>query len=254
MQLIYRDFYILKNRILTYVINYCIIFPLVTILGFGYIQSGVFFKSPYAQASLILMIGSFVFTTTSMCFSFISPFIYDVEGNRFIDYQLTLLPAPLLVLEIIVFAALFALITALPFFPLVRIIFPQLFSGLQNSWVALLLVLFFMCLCIASYIMLAMCLIKSSFQIRQFFVRVNLPLVILGGSWLPWYMMKQYWAPLAYIVLLNPFTYITEGIRASLFGNNSSIPWYLCILALATFTFIFTIASCHFFKRKLDPV
>ena len=250
----YRDFYILKNRIPTYAINYCIIFPLITIIGFGYIQSGVFFKSPYVPESLILMIGSFVFTITSMCFSFISPFIYDMEGNRFIDYQLTLLPAPFLVVEMIVFAALFAFFTALPFFPLVRSIFPQLFIGLQSSWLALLLILFCMCIFIASYIMLAMCLIKSSFQIRQFFVRVNLPLVILGGSWLPWYIMKQHFPPLAYIVLLNPFTYITEGIRASLFGNNSSIPWYLCLIALIAFSLSFTLASIHFFKRKLDPV
>lgn len=254
LQLLWRDFYVFRKRIGRYAINYCLIFPILNIATFGYIQPGVYFGPGHSKLSIILLLGIFTLSITSLCFTIISPFLFDVEADRYIDYQLMILPGRLLALEMILFPACVASLISLPFFPLARILLPTYFASVHPTWSALLLVLFCICLCCSAYIMAAMCVIKNSHSIRLFWLRCNWPLLALGGFWIPWATLKEFYAPLAYLCLLNPFTYITEGMRSALIGSDQFIPYQICIIALLLFFCIFTITAFYFFKRKMDHV
>jgi hypothetical protein len=254
LQLLFRDFYVFGKRLKTYGINYLVIYPALAILIFGYVQPGIIGGSSSARVSIILMVGTFALNTLSICYHLLSPFVFDVEGDRFIDYQLTLLPPRLLLFELITFPALFSFIIALPFFPFARLVLPHYFNELNTAWIGLIAMILVSSYFFASYVMLAMCVIKKSMYVRQFWIRCNWPLVILGGFWLPWMMLKKHFPLYSLIALLDPFTYITEGLRSALVGNDQFIAYPICIMTLFLFSIIFNLLSCYFFKQKLDHI
>lgn len=253
-QLLRRDFYIFGKRLKTYGLNYLVIYPLLAIFIFGYMQPGVIFGPGSAKASIILMVGTFALNSVQICFSLISPLMYDIEGDRFIDYQIMLLPPRLLFFELIAFPAIFSFIIAMPFFPLARLLLPSYFVTLNTSWFGLLLMNLICSYFFASYVMMVMCFIKRSFNVRYFWIRINWPLVVLGGFWVPWALLNSRFKIYSWIALLDPYTYITEGLRSALVGNNQFIAYPICILALIFFSVVFNILALNFFKRKLDHI
>lgn len=253
-QLLHRDFYIFGKRLKTYGINYLIIYPLLAILIFGYIQPGVIFGAGSAKASIILMVGTFALNSVQICFSLISPLIYDIEGDRFIDYQMMLLPPRLLFFELIAFPALFSFIIAMPFFPLARLLLPSYFDALNTSWVGLLIMNLVCSYFFASYVMMVMFFIKRSFNVRYFWIRINWPLVVLGGFWVPWALLNSRFKIYSWLALLDPYTYVTEGLRSALVGNTQFISYPICIASLLIFSIIFNMLGCYYFKRKLDHI
>jgi ABC-type multidrug transport system permease subunit len=254
LQLIRRDFYVFGQRLTSYGINYLIIFPVLSIVTFGYIQPGIYFGPHHTKNSIILLIGMFTINMLSLCFTLLVPFIYDLESDRFIDYQILLLPPRLLLLEMILFPALLANLIAIPFFPLARILIPHYFVGITPAWGRLFILILCTSLVFASYIMMALCLMKKSSHIRQFWLRFNWPLMVLGGFWIPWHLLHKNFSFFSIIALIDPFTYITEGLRSALLGPEQFISYPLCIIALLTFFCIFTTTAVYFFKRKLDHI
>ena len=99
-----------------------------------------------------------------------------------------------------------------------------------------------------------MCFIKRSFNVRYFWIRINWPLVVLGGFWVPWALLNSRFKLYSWLALLDPYTYITEGLRSALVGNDPFIAYPICILALIFFSGVFNILALYFFKRKLDHI
>lgn len=253
-QIIMRDFYVFGKRLANYGVNYLLIFPLLNIITFGYIQPGVYFGPGHAKTSIILLIGVFAVNLLSLCFSLLCPFLYDLEADRFIDYQICLIYPRWLLFQMILFPALVASIISLPFFPLAYAILPSYFANLNLNWLALAGITFAASLCCSAYIMMSLCIIEKSSGIRRFWLRYNWPLVVLGGLWIPWHILFNYCPALGIIALADPLTYITEGIRSALIGSDQFIHYSLCIMALLGFFCIFSLVACYFFKRKMDHI
>lgn len=253
-QLLYRDFFVFSKRIKSYGLNYLIIFPVLAIITFGYIQPGVFFGPGNAKTSIILLVGTFCINMLSFCYTLMSPFVFDLEAERFTDYQITLLPPRWLLAELILFPALLASIVSVPFFPLAYAILPHYFNELNTNWPALLMVVISAAFYCSSYIMMALCMTSKATNIRQFWLRFNWPLVVIGGLWIPWHLLEIHMPWLAKIALLDPFTYFTEGIRSSLIGSGQFINHYWCIVALLLSFCIFSMIAAFFFKKKMDHV
>ncbi len=253
-QILRRDFYIFGQRLKTYGINYLIIYPLLAILIFGYIQPGVIFGAESAKASIILMVGTFALNSVQICFSLISPMMYDIEGDRYIDYQMGLLPLRLLFFELIAFPALFSLIIAMPFFPMARVLLPAYFDTLNTCWTGLVLMNLVCSYFFASYVLMVMCFIKKSFNVRYFWIRINWPLVVLGGFWVPWTLLHSRFKLYSWLALLDPYTYITEGLRSTLVGNDQFISYKICLVVLIAFCILFNVIGLYYFKRKLDHI
>ncbi len=254
LQLLHRDFYAFSKRFKDYGINFFIIYPIMVITTFGYLQPGIYLGPNANKGSIVLIVGTLSFNIILLCYNFISPLLYDLEADRFIEYQILLIAPRYLLLEMILFPALLANVLSLPFFGFAALIVPHHFKALNTHWIGLMLVLFCASLCAASYIMLAMCIIKKAYGVRKFWLRVNWPLVVLGGLWVPWYLLKQYSPTLGLIALADPILYITEGMRSALIGSDQFIPFHLCIFALLIFFCIFTGIASYFFKQKLDHI
>jgi len=183
-----------------------------------------------------------------------TPFVFDLESDRFIDYQISIVPPRILFIKMLLFPALIAMIISTPFFPLAYALLPGYFAALQINWLGLIGVVIAASFYCASYIMLGLCIIKKANRIRQFWLRFNWPLMVLGGLWIPFYLLKANFPLLGYIALLDPFTYFTEGIRSALIGSDQFIPYQICIFVLLLFFCMFSLLSIYFFKRKLDHI
>ena len=254
LQILRRDFYVFSKRLANYGINNLIIYPLLAIITFGYLQPGIYFGPEHYKTSIVLLIGTFCINLLSVCYTMMMPFVFDLEADRFIDYQIMLLPPRLLLFEMILFPALLASLISLPFFPLAYAVLPNYFTALNTHWLGLLAVIFCAGLFCASYVMMALCMIKKATSIRQFWLRFNWPLVVIGGLWIPWHLLKTQMPLLGYIAIFDPFTYFTEGIRSALIGSDQFIPFGYCIFALLLFFCIFSFVAVYFFKRKLDHI
>lgn len=252
--MIWRDLYVFKKRIKNYGINYLIIIPTLSIITFGYIQPGIYFGPDHGKASVNLLIGMFVMNMLALTFTLLVPFLYDCESDRFIDYQLLLLPPRFVLFELLLFPVILINLISLPFFPLARLVLPSYFAHLQPSWIGLLMLIFCASLFCVSYLMMGLCMLKKTTSIRHFWLRFNWPLVVLGGFWIPWHILKKYSSIMATLTLFDPFTYVTEGIRDCLIGGNTFIPFGICIMALLCFFCIFSLVTTYFFKRKLDHI
>lgn len=254
LQLLAHEFYIFGKRIRSFGINYLLIYPVLAIVTFGYIQPGIYFGPGHTKTSIVLLVGTFAINVISLCYTLMASFVFDLEHDRFIDYQISIVPPRLLFIKMILFPAIIASLISLPYFPLAYLILPNYFATLQSNWPALMAVITAASLYASSYIMLGLCIIKKATSIRQFWLRFNWPLVVLGGLWIPWNLLSENYPTLGYLALLDPFTYFTEGVRSALIGSDQFISYKICILAMLGFFCIFSLIALYFFKRKLDHV
>ena len=254
IQLLARDFYVFGKRIGSFGLNYLLIYPLLAIVTFGYIQPGIYFGPGHTKTSIVLLVGTFCINMLSLCYTLMASFVFDLEHDRFTDYQISIVPPRILLLKMILFPALIASLISIPYFPLAYAILPSYFATLQINWIGLLGVIMAAALYCASYIMMGLCIIKRAINIRQLWLRFNWPFVVLGGLWIPFYLLKTNFPILGYIALFDPFTYFTEGIRSALIGSDQFIPYKICIFALLSFFCMFSFITVYFFKKKLDHV
>ncbi len=251
-----RDIYVYSKRISFYLSNYLILYPLIFIIAFGYlVPRTLMYQSENADIFMITLLSGNVLLITLKMFSLItSPMLYDFVGNRYIDFEITRLKPKLVLLKTIIFNTCFAFIFLSPFFFICKLILRDNFNIPYVSWPAVLLITFLSCLCLASYVLFAMCVMKGPRQIGSFWIRVNIPLFVLGGFWVPWFTMFQVSKLLGYATLANPFIYVTEGLRRALTGSELYFSIPTCSIALLLFSVAFYFGACHFFNKKMDPV
>lgn len=254
LQLILRDFFVFSKRIKHYGVNHLFINPLLAIITFGYIQPGIYFGPGHSKISIVLLVGTFCNSMISFCYTLMYPFSFDLEGDRFADYQMTLLPPRWILAKHILFPALLAMLVSVPFFPLAFAVLPMYFKDLNTNWPALITVVIAAALTCSSYVMVALCMIKKANNVRHFWLRLNWPLVVIGGLWIPWHLLDAHLPWLGTIALFDPFTYFTEGIRSALIGSGQFINHTFCIVALLISFCIFSLVASYFFKRKMDHV
>lgn len=253
-QLLKRDFYVYFKRASTYALNFIVLYPLVSIISYAYLQSKTYFGAQNVTQGTIFFAGSIVLLILSLTFELTILLLFDLENERTIDFRIVLLDPYLVLLEQIVFTTLFSFLMMIPFFPITKLILQDNFDTSNTSWPLLFLIIFLSCLACASYNLLVACALKSSNQLSHLWIRCNLPLLTLGGLWVPWYVVYEYAPGLGLLTLLNPLLYCTEGTRQALIGGTQFLPIGLCMLALLLFSLIFAGISCYLFKKKVDHI
>jgi len=252
-QFLARDFYTYKSRAFTYIINYCLIYPALFAISIGYIQSNVLFGANTTQSST-LFIGHILTIMLVVANILNIGLLFDLENNRFIDYQIMLLPPRLVLFERIIFASLFTFLITLPFFPVAKLILGDSFTTNNASWLMTYLILYVGSLCCAAYTLFVVCTIKSSRTLRSFWMRINFSLITFGGLFIPWMVTKKFSSILGYLILLNPLLYITEGLRSAILNDPQYIQAPICIAALLVFSIFFTLLAWHYFKKRVDHI
>ena len=249
-----RDIHVHVKNIQDYILNYVISFPILFGITFAFLMGRIYFEKGADASGTLLFAGNIIIVLMLLTYKEAITLLFDLKGSRIIDYQITLMHPRLVILERIVFSALFTFIMSLPFFPVAKLVLWSHFDTSNASWPALILMLFFGSFCVASYHQCAALVLESPEQISSLWARMNNVLISFGGFWVPWYAIYQYDPLLGSIVRINPILYITEGIRQALIGGDQFFGIAHCVAMLSLFTCIFILASWYLFKKRVDHI
>lgn len=252
MEFLRRDFYVHTRQLRDHIINYALIYPLFYIFCFAYLQTQIYFHGQ-THIGAIVFSGTCLVPLMAMAFHVTFDLLFDLEKNRYTDFQIMALNPHLLIIEQILFSSVFTFCVMAFYFPLARIFASSYINMNHVSWPSLYLVLYCGSLCVSSYHKLAATLLTVQ-KIAMFWTRINYILLILGGFWIPLYTIRSFSPTLGLLLRLNPIVYLTEGLRQSIVGGNNFLPVSQCVIALLILTVIFTALTCHYFKKRVDHI
>jgi ABC-2 type transport system permease protein len=247
----WRDVYVYGKDIRTHAINYVFLYPLVLGICFAYLQKNIYFGADEIEKGTILFLGTITTPLLLLAFKAVIELLLDLEGNRFINYQLTIVPAPLIIIQRIFFASLYTFFLAVPYLPMVKLFLGNHLATGNALWPPFVCLMYASSLCCASYTMLAIILLSVK-TLGSFWIRVNWVLMNLGGFFVPLAVIQKSYPWIQCIAYANPLLYIMEGTRSAILGTNQFISVYWCIPILLLFSVAFTALSCRFFKKRVD--
>ncbi|MBY0353248.1 ABC transporter permease [Candidatus Babeliales bacterium] len=188
-------------------------------------------------------------------YSNIATIIMDFAGERSIGYYLTLPVQPSVVLFSSACAyATIGTLLSLSMLVVGKILFFASFNLAAVAWCKLIAITVLSNL---FYGMLALAIaahVGKVAKIGNVWSRFIFPLWFLGGFQFSWAAMHKAWPPLAYGLLANPITYIMEGTRAALLGQQDFFSWWTCMGMLTLFTLACWCAVYNRMKKQLDFV
>lgn len=173
--------------------------------------------------------------------------IYDLKTTRFIDYLTTLpISKPWLFFYFVITCALEISIITIPLITAGIILLGNLFIIKGNLFV------FFSFYCV-TLLFWSLFFINAAYTHSfnwfrsNIWVRRVMPLIICSSAYYPWIRVEQVSPLISRLMLLNPLTYISEGLRSSLLGGTDYIAWNYCFTAVI----FFCIVLCLFVKKNI---
>ena len=255
LRLMQRDWYQYRQRILNYyLINYTLIYPALYAFSFGYLQANIFFGHSDPLKGTILFVGNFLLVVIVLSFNLGLDLLFDLEHDRTVDYQMTVINPRLIIIERILFTSLFTFFILLPYYPVAKLLLGAFFITSSLSIPKVLTILYASSLMCSAYNHLVACMLPSSDSIGIFWRRVNTPLFMLGGFWVPWYVLQKFSPWLGAVAMLNPFLYVTEGMRQAVLNNALFFSFWHSLGMLLVFTIIFTYSALWKFKKRVDHI
>ena len=247
--LLQRDFILFQKSFLTKFIDSAIMVSLNALI-FGYIMPRMGLESNYGSFLLIGTIASFGFFEI---IGKVSIFLADIEHNLIFSYMLMPpIPTSLTFCYLAFSWALSSAIIALIFIPLGKLFLFNQFSFSTIAWGK------FICLFIISnlffgfFALFLSGILKNMSSISSLFIRIINPLYGLGCFFYTWTTVNSFIPILSYIMLLNPITYVMEGTRVAMLGQQGFISFWYSFGALCCFTFLFAVFGIIKLKKKLD--
>lgn len=181
--------------------------------------------------------------------------MFDIKFNRYIDYLITLpLPKRWLFSTYIVSSMLENFCTTLPVITVGVVLLKAYFPIANIQWVPL-FAFYILSLLFTSifFLMLAFAFSYDWFM-NNIWPRLLSPLLCISATFVTWNGINQFSPYMAQVTLLNPFTYIAEGLRQGLLKSDIYLPYAWCIPAVSVALIIVSILFNYCIKRNLDPV
>ena len=253
-QLFQRDVRVHLLNAPGFFINYGLVRPLLYAFAFAYLQANALFGANAIRMGTVMFVGNAILIALVASYQLMSELLYDLEGDRFVSYQLTLLNPRVLLIERILFTAFFSFLVLLPFYPVAKLFLQAQFDTSNCSYFSAVLMLLCGSLCSASYSACSLLALKSSRQIGSLWSRYNNVLLSFGGFWVPLHIITAYWPLLGGIIRYTPFVYFSEGLRQAVIGGPDYLSIGLCISMLMLFSLLFTAIACWLFQRWTDHI
>jgi len=250
-QLLLTDLLILRSMILDKVIN-LLIWVVSNCLIFGYLMPAFGLTSSYSGfilAGLSASAGMFE------VFPGASAMINDFEGDQVYSYYLTLpMPSWLVWMRSIVYFSIGASFMAIFVLPIGKMVLWDKVD-LSHFNVGKFIVIFFLAnLFFGSFTLWITSRLKNILKMQNVWMRFVFPLWFLGCYQFSWFVLYNKWAWFAYLNLLNPITYIMEGMRGAILGQEQFLPWIYCCIALIGFIGLCSWHAIKSLKKRLDFV
>ncbi len=181
--------------------------------------------------------------------------IADLEGDRVIAYYLTL-PASMLtvLLSYICYYLIVSMSMSVALLPLGKLLLWNQFDLANVAWFKLGLFLVIINLVWATLSFVFAAHLSSLDKLNIAWCRVIFPLWFLGGFQFSWMATHAVAPVLAYAMLLNPVIYATEGMRATMLGQDGFLSFWLCLVVMSCLLGIVMVWAFKAMKKRLDLV
>lgn len=252
LQFMRRDLFTKRKQLFDNLLNYSLFYPLIFAVQSGYFQGQANFSTPSPSLNTVLFAGNIVLVLLLFTYKQNIELLFDLEGKRFIEYQITMLNPFLVLLERVLFTGLYAFCIALPYYPMGKLILGSYVDMGHTNWPQLLALLFAGSMCLSAYHLLAAIVLKRTADIGALWSRINSALLVFGGFWVPLWAIEKYSYTLGKLVYLNPCIYLTEGAKGAITGSNAYLPFWLCLSMLFAFSGLFLALSWWKFKQRTD--
>jgi ABC-type polysaccharide/polyol phosphate export permease len=178
--------------------------------------------------------------------------LMDAQGDRTVDYELTLpISSRMAYLRIVVSQSLEMIALTLPAVFIGKLLLGDRFDWSQTSWTKYFLMYLLIVFCTSCASLVAYRL-KGPKEFQRFWRRWGREMIFLGATQFPLAALYKVLPALAYVMLLNPFTYANEGLRAAMFGQDGYLNYWVCCGVMGAFTTVFAGYSFYWFRRRLD--
>ena len=181
--------------------------------------------------------------------------IMDFEGDRSIEYYLTLPTSPSVILASTAFAyACIGTLLSFAVVPLGKIILWDRFEITSIAWFKLAMMIIVANIFYGMLTQAVAAHVGSMRKMGNVWARFIFPLWFLGGFQFSWMAMNKLSEYVSYALLFNPITYIMEGTRAAVIGQDGFLSWWVCVGALSFFSVACWFYAYHKMKKLLDFV
>jgi len=250
-KLLWTRLLIVRHQLLAKLINIQI-WSVCTLVIFGHVIQAFGLAGDFGifqLASIIATAGLFE------NYGNIATIIMDFAGEQSIGYYLTLPATPSVVLFSTACAyACVGTFLSLSMILLGKIVFYSSLNLASIAWIKLLVITV---LANLFYGILAQAIaahVGTVAKIGNVWSRFIFPLWFLGGFQFSWAAIHKVCAPLAYVLLANPITYIMEGTRAAVLGQQDFFSWWTCMAMLSIFTLGSWLIAYNRMQKRLDFV
>jgi len=248
-ELIKIDLISLRENLLDKAINVSI-WACLTLSIFTYIMPEFGLKTDYGifqYAGIIASVSLFEIFPSA------AKLINDFESDKSFLYNFTLpIPSWLVVLAKITFYCINAITMSLCVIPLGKLILLNKLSFFEISFFKLAILILCSSFFYSSLVIWIASIIDDVSRLGNAWLRVIFPMWFLGGFQFSWSAMEKVVPKIAYLNLLNPMVYITEGSRAAIIGQVGYLNFWLCILMILLFSSLSVIVGFFKLKKKLD--
>jgi len=230
--------------------TFCMFFTIVIVFCYFMPQEGV--REGYASFFLIGAIASFGFIEIV---GKVGAFMADLQGDRAISHSLVMPIRPDLVFIYIGLQwALTSAFLSIFLFPLGKLL---LFKGFDLSLISYphLIPMFVTTNLFFGYFALWLAsVIKDVSNLTSLWVRYISPIWMFGAYFYSWEAAYSLSPVIGVITLLNPMTYVMEGMRAATLGQTGYLPYAFSLVMLWGFIVICTWHAIRRLKKRLDCV
>lgn len=249
--LIHRDMKVFGSKFKDAFIDGMCLVGLQVIL-YGYLFPVMGMKSnliaPLYTSTIILMLFTIGFSQALRM-------MFDIQFNRYIDFLIILpLPKPWLFATYIFSFMLETFLTTLPLITIGIMILGKQFPVGQIQWIPFFAFYIFSLLFSAVFFLTLALSFPYQWFMDNVWPRILSPLMCIGAIFFPWIGIYAFSPKIAYLALINPFTYIAEGIRTGLLNGDTYLPFIYCIPAVGFALLIMLIQLTRSIKNRLDPV
>lgn len=183
----------------------------------------------------------------------IAVLIGDFEGNQSISYFLTLpIPQYMIFVEYGLASAYRSIATSIFILPVGKIILGSELQLTHINWPQFIFAMLSINLFYGFFTLFLASKTPNLNFLGTIRTRFMFPLWFLGGYQFTWKMLYAKSKILAYANLLNPITYIMDGIRATVLDPNHFIPFWTCMIVLWSFSILFGWIGTKRLLTRLD--
>lgn len=185
----------------------------------------------------------------------IAELIVDLEGDRTINFTLSMpIPPWLVFLQLVFKWALTTLLLCTPLFFVGKLLLWNRFSFSQINYVQLILIYPTLCLFFGFFSLWLTSIIQRVLNLSSLFLRFINPLFMFGCYFYSWESVFSLSPIIGYVSLINPMIYVMEGVRAATLGQEGYLPFWLSFFVLWGFNLALGGFAIVRLKKRLDCV